>query len=88
MEKDKTAIRPIKNLYRVTTFRLGDFYVVASSFDAAKEALESRLDKANYGFSDYRRITNIELVATETWSYADENKQYFHDNMTDLVVAK
>lgn len=84
MEKDnKITI----NLYRVTTSRLGDFYVVASSFDAAKEALESRLEKADYGFFDYRRVTNIELVATETWSYADENKQNFHDNMTDLVVA-
>ena len=88
MEKDnKNTIRQIKNLYRITTFRLGDFYVVASSFDAAKEALESRLDKADYGFFDYRRITNIECVATETWSYADESKQNFHENMIDLVVA-
>ena len=38
-----------KKLFRITN-RLGTFYVVAKSFDAAAEALKSRLDKADYGF--------------------------------------
>ena len=51
-------------LYRIVN-RLGTFYIVAKSFDAAAEALRDRLDKADYGFFGYREINNIELLATE-----------------------
>lgn len=76
-----------KNLYRITTYRLGDFNVVASSFDDAAMALKTRLDNADYGFFDYRRITRIECLAVEEWSYSDNSKQRFGDDTCNLVIA-
>lgn len=76
-----------KNLYRITTYRLGDFYVVARSFDDAAMALTKRLGDADYGFSDYRRITCVECVAVEEWSYSDNSKQRFSDDTCNLVIA-
>lgn len=76
-----------KNLYRVTTYRLGEFYVVASSFDNAAMALKKRLDDADYGFFSYRRITGVECIAVEEWSFSDNSKQRFSEDTCNLVIA-
>lgn len=76
-----------KNLYRITTYRLGEFYVVASSFDDAAMALKKRLDDADYGFFSDRRIMGVECLAVEEWSYSDNSKQRFSDDTCNLVIA-
>ena len=58
------------NLYKVQN-KLGTFYIVAHSFDEAVQILTARLDKADYGFSDYRKVSSIELLAAEHF-FADK----------------
>ena len=72
-------------LYRIKN-KLGTFYIVARSFDAAAEALKDRLDTADYGFYQYREVKNIELLATEQF-YADNAKQSFSDDGGNLIVV-
>lgn len=57
MEKDIS-------LYKVHTKGCGDFFVVAESFDKASEVVTDTLDDLNYGYSDGRRVTSIDLVRT------------------------
>ena len=73
-------------LYRIEN-KLGTFYIVAKSFDAAAEALKERLDKADDGLFSYREVKNIELLATEHFSYADATKQSFNGDGANLIVT-
>ena len=74
-------------LYRIEN-RLGTFYIVAKSFDAAAEALKERLDKADYGFISYREVKNIELLATEHFYSADKTKQSFSSDSANLIITE
>ena len=73
-------------LYRIVN-KLGTFYIVAKSFDAAAEALKDRLDKADYGFFGDREVKDIELLATEHFSYADNTKQSFNCDDANLIIT-
>jgi hypothetical protein len=53
------------NLYLVTTERCGGYYVIAESFDNAKNSVKEMLDKADYDFSQYREVVNVNLVSKE-----------------------
>jgi len=51
------------NLYLVSTENLGDYYIVAAHPTAAEGTLIDLLNKADYGFQDYRKVINIKLLA-------------------------
>jgi len=70
-------------LYQVQN-RLGTFYIVAKSFDAAAEAVKERLDKADYGFSAYREIKKVELLAAEHFF---GERQSFSSDDGNLIVT-
>ena len=71
-----------KNLYKATN-GLGTFYVVAESYDDAEKKVLERLDKADYGFFSYRKVTSIVLMATEHFF---NGKQSFSDDNGNLIV--
>ena len=58
-----------KKLYLVSTKTLGDYYVVAESPNEAQDRLKKLIDKADYGFSDSRKIVNIKLLADELYNF-------------------
>ena len=63
----------IKFLYKITN-GLGNFYVVAEDINSAVALLTNVLGKTDYGFSDYRIITNIEIIAAEDFYYNNERR--------------
>ena len=75
-----------KKLYRISN-RLGTFYIVATSFDEAANALKKRLDDADYGFYQYREIPSIDHIATESFHFADETKQSFSQDKGNLIIV-
>jgi hypothetical protein len=52
------------NLYRLHN-GLGDWYVVAEDPTVAQKDLEGRLNLQEYGFSNERKTTRIDLLARE-----------------------
>lgn len=73
-----------KKLYKIEN-KLGTFYIVAETFDAAADELKARLDQADYGFFQYRDIPAIEHVATQSF-YNDGLKQSFSDSKPNLII--
>lgn len=73
-----------KKLYKVSN-RLGTFFIVATSFDEAANELRRRLDESDYGFDNYRKITSIELVATQSFF---NNKQSFREDEGNLIIIE
>jgi len=74
----------MKKLYKVQCVKPSyKFYVVAESFDKAKELVRTELDKRDYGFSDDRHIESIELVGHEKWLTATGTFIY-----TPLILDK
>lgn len=55
----------MKKLYLLTTVGLGSHYVFAEDAAKAQTTLESALDKAAYGFSKDREVTEIKILASE-----------------------
>ena len=52
------------NLYLVHTRGIGDFYVVATSFDGARDVVEDTLHSQDYGYTDARDVLSIDLIRT------------------------
>lgn len=52
-------------LYRLTTKGLGDYWVVAKDPTDAETKLKHILDSKDYGFTDGRKVTTIEVIAEE-----------------------
>ena len=71
------------NLYKAQN-KLGTFYIVAHSFDEAVQILAARLDKADYGFPDYRKVSSIELLAAEHFF---AGKQDFDADGGNLLIG-
>lgn len=71
-----------KVLYRVTN-GIGQYYVVSRSFNEASELLQRRLERADYGYTDRRKVKSIDLIASEHF-YRD--KQLFCDSDYNLIV--
>lgn len=55
-------------LYLLTT-KLGEFYVVATTATIAEEYLIEQLDKADYGFFNDRKVTNIKILAEKVTDF-------------------
>ena len=73
-----------KHLYRIKN-KLGEFYIVARSFNDAADEMKKRLDKANYGFSSYRTVPGIEDLAVEEFCH---DKQLFSDSEANLIIVE
>ena len=73
-----------KHLYRIQN-RLGEFYIVAHSFDEAADEMKKRLDKADYGFSSYRTVPSIDHVAVQRFF---NEKQSFSDRDANLIIVE
>lgn len=52
-------------LYELHTAGLKSFFVLAEDSTAAENKLTKILNKADYGFRDSRKITQINIVSTE-----------------------
>lgn len=75
-----------KHLYRINN-KLGEFYIVARSFDEAADELMNRLDKADYGFTSYRTVPSIEHLAVQHFNY-NNGKQSFSDSEANLIIVE
>lgn len=73
------------HLYRVKN-KIGEFYIVAHSFDEAVNELMERLRNADYGFIQDRTVPSIDHLAEETF-YSD-NKQAFDPDEANLIIVE
>lgn len=73
-----------KNLYRIQN-KIGEFYIVARSFDEAADELIARLRNANYGFFQDRNVPSIDYLATE---HFNNDKQSFSDREANLIITE
>ncbi len=73
-----------KNLYRIQN-KIGEFYIVARSFDEAADELIARLRKADYGFFQDRNVPIIEYLAAEHFHH---DKQSFSDREANLIITE
>lgn len=73
-----------KHLYRIKN-KIGEFYIVARSFDEAADKMEERLRKADYGFFQDRNVPSIDHLAVEHF-YSD--KQAFSDREANLIIVE
>ena len=71
-----------KRLYLVRN-GIGEFYVVAHSFDEAESMLTERLDQADCGFSSQRSVHSIDLIAIQHFF---NGKQLFSGNTKNLAI--
>ncbi len=51
-------------LYKLTN-RLGEYFIIAKHPTEAEEKLMEHLDGLDYGITEKRKVTNIELIASE-----------------------
>lgn len=65
------------NLYKVLN-AFGTFYTVASNFGEAQKNIESYLQENDFGYSEDRNTTSVEIVAA----------QNIRNNLAILVVKK
>lgn len=72
-----------KNLYRIKN-KIGEFYIVAHSFDEAAGEMKKRLDDADYGFFQERTVPFIELLAKQC---IYEQEQVFSDREANLIIV-
>lgn len=68
------------NLYLLETQKLGDFYLIAKTPNDAKDKLEGDLDKADYGFSDDRKVKVITLLAEELGEFPEGTPNFSSKN--------
>jgi len=73
-----------KHLYRIKN-GVGEFYIVARSFDEAADGMRERLDKANYGFFHHRDVPSIDHLAVQHF-FSD--KQSFSDSEANLIIVE
>lgn len=73
-----------KHLYRIKN-RLGEFYIVACSFNEAADEMKKRLDKADYGFFSYRTVPSIDNLAVQSLF---NGEQSFSDSDANLIIVE
>lgn len=73
-----------KHLYHIKN-RLGEFYIVACSFNEAADEMKKRLDKADYGFFSYRTVPSIDNLAVQSLF---NGEQSFSDSDANLIIVE
>lgn len=75
----------MKNLYHLQTKGLKDYYIIASNPHEAEQTLMTAFEKAEYGFSDYRKVEIIKNLASEIKEFP-KGKPFFSDGH-NLIIA-
>ena len=73
-----------KHLYRIKN-KIGEFYIVARSFDEAADEMKERLRRADYGFFQDRNVPSIDHLAVEHFF---AGKQSFSDKDANLIIVE
>ena len=73
-----------KHLYRIKN-KLGEFYIVACSFNEAADGLSERLQKADWGFYRNRNVPGIDHIAVEHFF---GGKQSFSEEDGNLIIVE
>jgi hypothetical protein len=74
-------------LYLVSTFGLGDYYVVANATTEAEDAVKSLLHKKDYGFSRQREVVQTKHLAEEMTTIPNTTG-CIADALHMLIIAK
>ncbi len=72
-------------LYRLENRINNNWYVIADNPTEAENILESALYTENYGFTEQRKVTKIELVATEIEPAL--NSKFFFSGGDNLIIG-
>lgn len=72
-----------KKLFIVSTRGVGDFYVIAGSFDQAAELIKDELDNQNYGYSNDREVVSVKFICQQHFY---NGKRYFSGDNKNLLV--
>ncbi len=75
-----------KYLYKITN-RLDDFYVIAEDVNSAITLLLKSLDKSDYGYSDFRYVTDVKIIASEEF-YSTGKQRFNCDPYKPLLIQK
>lgn len=73
-------------LYLLTVQRGQSFYVVAENPLIAQQSLEGLLNKADWWFTDDRKVVNIKLLANEI-NHFPGDKPVFGGKPDDLIIV-
>jgi len=74
-------------LYLLTTKGLGDFYLVSESPNEAQDKLTELLVKADYGFTDRRKVTNIKWLTDEISEFPKGKPNFSNDGNLILPTS-
>ena len=77
----------MKTLYEITVKKGRTFYVIAESPNEARDEVHRLLDKAEWWFSDDRKVINIKMIAEEYHCFP-ENHPVFGENENLIIVNK
>ena len=76
-----------KTLYKCFTEVTGYIYIVANDPTEARDEIENRLEKSEYGFRKDRLVTTIEVVAIEQRrNFDDDNRDYSFTQDQPIVI--
>jgi hypothetical protein len=75
----------MKTLYELTIKKGKIFYVLASSPNEAKAELERLLNKAEWWFSDDRKVINIKILAIEYHCFPEDHP-VFGENENLIII--
>lgn len=73
------------NLYKVHN-GLGDWWIIATDPTSAQNDIEDRLDIESYGLSCKRKVTSIELIASELVSGL--SMEWFFSSRSTLLLPR
>ncbi len=75
-------------LYLVSTYGLGDFYIVSPDPTSAEKLLTSLLDKTDYGLWSNRKITNIKILTEELGEFPEGRTNFSSGNKLIIQYEK
>lgn len=74
-------------LFLIKTKGVKEFYIVANDPTEACYRLTNMLDKSDYGYSDSRRITQIDILADEITLFGSSSPTpNFSNSCTQLIL--
>ena len=77
-----------QTLYLLSTEGFGEFYIIAKTATEAQTKLETELNRADYGFSNARRVTNIKILAHEIGIRNERGELDFSSKNQLIITGK
>lgn len=87
MIKTKSDMAEDRLLFKVTTRGCGTFYVIATSFDAAAQAVNGELESQDYGYSGDRCVERVEKICRETFMSNGKRVLYGEKDENHLIIC-